>query len=218
MGTSVLASATAWHWNLTPLEALGGYEIRIPLVPAALVTERLPMVGLPYLPFGDGLMFQYGVSSLSLAPDMIQVRCFTPGLPDPGEHRKERRSGILVFDGDQVVGYYIIDGMRSRPQPEHRVWVDPDYRGTKKGAGQMGARILLEYQKWIPRCHAVGQQLNPRGCETFLAVRPMLYQWAEAQGKRLSSKVRRELETGEEDSKIRRKIAQVRNTGISQII
>ena len=210
---TVPISDVAWHWTLTPREALGGYCIAIPRSGGRLTVERTPLAGMLYQPFYGDLTFQYGVSSKSLAPDMQYVRQFAPDLPDPGANSRDPRSGILAFSGERIVGYYIIDGLRSRPSPQHRVWVDPEYYGRK-----IGARILFEYQKRVPRCPAPGQMLNPRGCETFLALRPMLYHWAEEQGIPLSDAVKREMETGREASDIRRKIAWVRETGHPQYI
>lgn len=212
VGRSSVVLEVVPHWELTPREALGGYKVWIPPIQTPLPTEKTPFPGVPRAQFERGLTLQYGVSSISLAPDMRAVHAAVPHLPDPGAGG-DYRSGVLVFSGDQVVGYYIIEGTRSRPRPQHRVWVHSSYYGQK-----LGARVLLEYQKRIPRCHAPGQRLNPRGCETFLAVRPMLYHWALEQGQSLPDKVLRELETGEEASEIRRKIALVRETGQPQTI
>jgi hypothetical protein len=200
----------AWHWELTPREALGGYIIRVP-PQRPLLRETKPFA-LPYESVeGTGLRLQWGVSSRSLCLDVKAIREFAPQLPDSAADG-DRRSGILFFDGDTLVGYYVILGFSL--SSDHRVWIHEDYRGS-----DLGQRVLLEWQKRVPRCQTKDpQKLNPGGAKTFLRVRSKLYRWAIDQGYDVPDKVRRELDTGAEAAAIDAKIALVLETRKPQTI
>jgi len=162
-----------WRWELSPLQIKLGQTYG-PTRPNLRVRESTPFKGdkLP-LPGAPGLTYQFGVGDGSVAVEIVELLQVMPDLERTGD----RRSGVLVFDGERLVGNWTVSGKRTHPQ--RALYVDPEYRGRN-----LGPLMILEWSKRTKRprkLHAF--YINPGSAKALLRCDMALYDWAEAEGK-----------------------------------
>ena len=199
-----------WHWEQTPLEAWAGFVLwdgRHKNVPKRLVDtfDRVEASGFrcERYELGGGLTCQLAVSDRSSSRDVQATRAEHPELPVSGD----RRSGVIIFDGERIAANFISDG--NLYDHAYRTVVAPEYRG--RGLAQ---RAVLEWYKRVRRPRVVSKQrLNVAGAKVFLAVQSSVYAWALQHGKAVPDKVLRELETRAETLQLKEAMARVQSTG-----
>lgn len=199
-----------WHWEQTPLEAWAGFTVRVGK--ASRTPEKIVALGelVEYSGFKceryeleDGLTCQLAVSDRSSSRDIQATRREQPELPVSGD----KRSGVIIFDGDRIVANFISDG--DMFDHRYRTVVDAEYR--RRGLAQ---RAVLEWYKHVRRPRIVSsQRLSPAGAKVFLSVHSAVYAWASQHGKSLPDKVLREMETKAETTQLVEAINRVESTG-----
>ena len=190
-----------WRWELTPRQASPGFKFWSPpfkdfRVEAPFESPRHQLQGTPF-------DYQVAVSKLSRSLDVSPVRAAQPELAESGS----RRSGIILFQGEQVVGSYCYPGTKFHE--DVRLSVHPEHR--RQGLG----RLLIHL--WFRHTMRV-RDIEPQNMTTFtarayVAAQIEISRWAVEQGKDVPEAVRRELETGEEERYLRRLIDEVERTG-----
>lgn len=199
-----------WRWEQTPLEAWRGFRFWIPKpVPIPLEGSPFKVESQP-LPGAAGLRFQLAVSDCSSTKDVQETRAAQPDLPVTGKN--DRRSGVLVLDGDRIVGGYVIEGFIYLQN--YRIVVHPDYRGRR-----LSTLMVLEWYKRVQRPEIVApQRMNPWGVRAFLSAQNAVYDWAVKTGKAVPDKVLREMETKAETNRILAVLAEVERTGETMVL
>jgi GNAT superfamily N-acetyltransferase len=198
-----------WRWELTPLEAFHGFRFvrhereRVEYPEwAAFKSDRYELEAYP------GLTFQLGVSDNSRSDHIIELRKEQPELPVSGD----KRSGVIVHDGDRLVASYVIDGRR--PGMKHIMGVEPDYQGRK-----LGLAMMMEWAKRTKRPRVMERQtMNGRGARAFLAAQVGICRWAVDEGMDVPLKVVDELQSGGEQAIIQAHLDEVERTGVAHTL
>lgn len=156
--------------------------------------ERLPI---------DGLEYQVAVSDCSASLDAKAIRAGQPDVPISGD----RRSGVLLLDGNKIVGGMVIKGFKVHEN--YTLIVHEDYRG--QGWGQ---RMIERWLRHVKRRKAiVPQNGSPIALRTFLASLNRVYTWAVDSGLFVPPKVREEMETQVETNRLKEIASEVERTG-----
>lgn len=92
--------------------------------PARERAPQTPFPSAPRVPFRDGLKAQIAVAQRSFNNHIKALRADNPDQPISGD----RRSGILVFDGDRIVASLTSAG-RSSAKVDFIMFVDEDRQG-----------------------------------------------------------------------------------------
>lgn len=96
-----------WRWDLTADEVLAGFAVRPDervRSPQLRDHELVPFAGVPLVPLeGTPYEYQLAIGADAKCPDMQAIAQVQPEFVIPDE----TRSGLLVFDGDQVVGWLL---------------------------------------------------------------------------------------------------------------
>lgn len=117
-----------WH-ELTPAEMVAKHRIVQGGPGERQIPESLPFTG-PRLPL-DGykaLSYQLGLSDLSRCLEARLQRAAHPDLPSSGD----KRSGVLILDGETVVGSFVLDGQSVDSRFRMAVAKDYQRRGLAK--------------------------------------------------------------------------------------
>lgn len=137
-----------WTWQLTPAEMLGGFRYaqarriiaKVETAPFPSAVPRRPFPGLP------GFTFQVALGDLSVSDD-VELLCLAhPELVIPG-----RRSGILAFRGDELVGGLVVQGFKANDG--RMMVVRPDCRGVG-----LSRHLLIEWGWHIKRVPVLREQ------------------------------------------------------------
>jgi GNAT superfamily N-acetyltransferase len=200
-----------WRWELGIWDTWEGFKFLVPPnVPIPI--EAIPFMECPRTPLEgyDSLEFQLGVSTCSSTVDIHTLRNALPDLQGTGQ--KDRRSGVVVLAGDEIVANYVIAG--NRYHQNFRIVVRDDYK--RRG---LATRMLLEWHKVTPtQLNRSKQRMNPWAVPTFLSGIHAAYAWAVDQGKEVPDNVLREMETKEETTRILELLDEVKATGKPAIV
>ena len=139
-----------WTYELTAEELFGHHETGLAsdAEPVIAPSELIPFPGVPKKPLG-GFTYQAAITS-EPRPESVWQAMLEDGV-GPWHRSGDRRSGIVLFDGEVCVGHYTDPGFAGRP--EFLLFVRPEYRG--KGVGQL---LLQAWWLEFPR-HT---ELHPR--------------------------------------------------------
>lgn len=183
-----------WRWELTPAELFAGFKfikagkVRLRLETAPFRAE-VPSTPLP----GTELRYQLALGTKSIAAEVKGICDAQPELP----RTPERRSGVLVWSGDRIIGSLVIDGLRFNGGYE--MFVAPEYREQK-----IGYRMLLEWcdatvrpLREVPR-----QGITLPSTKALLSVHRSIVDRALAAGKPVPIHVRTALASGVEAAQI----------------
>lgn len=147
-----------WRWELTPAELFAGFHpIKsepakgLPLEVRPFSCEKKPL-DIP------GFYYQVALSEKSVAEEVIRLRDAQPELPLSGD----RRSGVILFDGDAIVGALVIQG--NLVNQGYKLFVHPKYR--KRG---LGLQVLVEWC-WLTK----RQRVLPRQGITLASTKALL--------------------------------------------
>ena len=200
---------TVWRWQLTPLQAFEGFTFSAYSKPDQ--GSQSFQLGPPFTSVrrpleGTELTYQVAVSDCARTYSICDIRHNQPELETSGD----RRSGVQVLEGDQVVASLIIGGTRFYQGQRLMVQKEPkDYRGQR-----LGQRLLLEWYKATKRPTVLSpQDLNPAGARSFLAAQIDVCRWALEQGKDVAPAVLSELETGVQEEEMLAVLREVERTG-----
>jgi hypothetical protein len=157
--------------------------VALPTVPFKGIKRKLE--GTPYL-------YQIGVSDTSVAVDIAPIYRAFPDLPLSGD----RRAGILVYDGNLIIGSYLTMGNLARDF--RRIIIRDKYR--KKG---LATRMVEQWFREIPGATDIPRQpINIMAVKTFLKAHANTVNWAVANGKDVPQKVRDAVASGQEAQEI----------------
>lgn len=98
-----------WRWELTLKEIFNGLYLAGEFTPNNVILENQP-----FKPFSitenkllfDNFTFQFGISDKSMSEDIKNIRKEQLDLPLSGD----KRSGIIAFDNEKIIGSLIIEG------------------------------------------------------------------------------------------------------------
>jgi GNAT superfamily N-acetyltransferase len=145
-----LPDAWQWTYELTFAEMFGGHrtEHTTSSEPVQADSERVPFPGVAKKPL-EGFLYQAAITS-EPRPGSIWEAMVYDGV-GPADRSGDRRSGIVLFDGDKSIGSYTDPGFG---EPiEWMLYLDPAYRG--RGLGQA---LFIAWWLEFPR----HRDLHPR--------------------------------------------------------
>lgn len=128
------------HWyDQTPAQLFAQHKVVHDAHHATLRLEDVPFANVPKLPwFGDNrLSYQLALSDCALNHEVIALREAYPTVPRSGD--RDKRSGIIVFDGNRIIGSFILTG-HSPTVPYIRLVVAPEW-----GSQGIATRMLVEW-------------------------------------------------------------------------
>jgi hypothetical protein len=208
-----------WRWEMTPLEIFQVKVVKPTPGGDGFLSMEVSPFKLPRLPLegANGLTHQFGLSDCSLSEEVKLWKATHPEIPVTGD----RRSGIIVFDGDEIVASYIFEGRRTGI-PLTMV-VRKDYRGSKPKSPKplpLSVILPLEFFKRVKRQARPEPQQTEivQGARAYIRTLTALYEWAVRTGKSIPEKVQREIETKEETNYILGLLSEVERTGTSVTI
>lgn len=173
------------RWELSPLQALAGWEIvpgyPEPMLPRKPLHRKESVKGTPWR---DGLTMQLFVARESPCEGMRAVAEAQPDLV-----RSRRLSGVMALQGGEIVAAYIVG--RRGVCAAHQLAVAPEYRGQG-----IGRALLLEWMWRVlrPR-HLTPQRITVPGMGLVLSASEELYRLATTEGFEMPAAWWGELET-----------------------
>ena len=183
--------ATVYRWTLTPKELYSCFkpiksgESRVVLPVKPFKGPRRPLEGTSY-------SYQLGVSDTSAAVDIAPIYREHPNLPLTGD----RRAGILVYNGNLIIGAYLVMGNVARDS--RRIIVREKYRGQ-----DLAARMIEQWFREVPGATEIPRQpINVMAVRAFLKAHTNAVNWAIAKGKDVPKKVRDAVASGKEAEEI----------------
>lgn len=155
------ASELCWYWELAPADLLMGYRFIKAWPVQKMRQEVTPFSSPKKLLEGASFSYQLAVSSRSVDPWIQDLHAdMAPlGMPISGD----RRSGILIFDADRIIGSFIIEG--NLVGNGYKMVVDQDRR--QHG---LAMRMLVEWC-WQTRRHRIRLE---QGGITLVSVKALL--------------------------------------------
>lgn len=192
--------AIVYRWTLTPKELyacfrpINSAESRVALPTVSFKGPKRPLDGTPYT-------YQLGVSDTSAAVDIAPIRKAFPDVPLSGD----RRAGVIVYNGNIVIGSYLVMGAIARDA--RRIIVRESYR--KKG---IATRMVEQWFREVPGATDIPRQpINVMAVKTFLKAHANVVSWAAANGKDVPKKVKDAVASGQEAAEILKGLEAVEN-------
>jgi GNAT superfamily N-acetyltransferase len=182
-----------WRWELTPMELLAGFQPIRSKRTENLTSEVKPFKNTERKPLpGTDLLYQFAVSDCAVTQDITRIREAQPDLPVSGD----RRSGVLVYDQNKLVGSCVIQG--NMYLQGYKMSVHPDYR--RQG---IAYRMLLEWCRETKRARELPKQgITLNSAKALLRVHKELIGWALQEGKEVPDRVVQAVEDGQEAERI----------------
>jgi hypothetical protein len=206
MGVNVPSTEMCWRWELTPAELFAGFNFQHSMPAKELPGEVLAFACSKKLLEGTPLTYQLALSDRSVAVDMQQLRVAHPELPLSGD----RRSGVLAFDGDSLVGCCVIPGIQI--YQGYKMVVLPEYRQQK-----LAFRMLLEWCRQTKRPRVLPPQgITINSAKALLAVHSILVDWAIQTGRSVPDQVRIAVAKGDEAKTLLEKATEIENLVLKQ--
>lgn len=180
------------RWELTPRELFNGFHF-IKSGPArGLPVEVLPFKCVKQPLDGTPYEFQFAVSDTSVNPEIKFAREAGPGLPLSGD----RRSGVLVFDGSEIIGSLIIPG--NLVTHGYRATVKPAHR--QKG---LAVRMIVEWIWATKRSLSIPKQgITLYAAKALLAAHKLCVARAVERGLPVPQRVLDAVSSGEEAAQV----------------
>jgi len=152
--------------------------------------ERVPFEMEKKLLEGTSYTYQCGISATSEASDIVLVREAYPDIPFTGSDK----SGILVFDGEEIIGSYIVPNGNVM----HSALVKDEHQ--KQG---LGTRMVEQFMREVPVVidSTVQQAVNLAAAKTFFKAHANAVSWAVANNKDVPQEVVDAAASGEEAQK-----------------
>lgn len=181
--------ATHWRWELTPREILSSFRF--------IQSSSTKDMGLEVMPFrcakrpleGTPYTYQLAVSDRSVCHEIKIVRAAQPEMPTSGD----RRSGVIVFQGDTIVGALIIKGQMV--SQGYSLFVRPDLR--QQG---LAFRMLVEWLDQTKRPFGLPEQrITLHSAKACLAAHRVIVERAVAAGLPVPERVLAGIQNGEAD-------------------
>lgn len=178
--------------ELTPRELFAGFRF-IQSAPAKrLSVEALPFTG-PKLDLGGTpFSFQLAVSNRSVSQNIQAIRAGQPELPVSGD----RRSGVIVFNGAEIIGSLVIQG--NLTGQGYRMAVSSPYR--REG---LAHKMLVEWCWSTKRVRTLPDQgITVYAAKALLSAHREIVARAVALGMPVTGRVREAVESGAEAEQI----------------
>ena len=183
--------ALRFAWQLTPDELAASWQpsqtdpTRAGTRPKAFACAAKKLDGTKY-------KYQLAVGEGTANPEMQAVAKACPDMPRSGD----KRSGVVILDGDKVIGALTILGVNRHST--RSTWVDADYRG--KG---IATRMLELWYREVPRfVRLTPQRINVAAAKAYLKAHEQAVVWAASQGKDVPSDVTDAIASGEQRAKL----------------
>lgn len=136
---------------------------------------QAPFAGVDKIPFSRGpFECQVAVSATARSKYLAARRHDNPTLPLTGDGR----SGIIVFDGDKIIGSLTTKAKAMFTRPQHLLYVDPAYRGQGL-ATEMWAFNIFRYPEFTVLSNPVH---NIAGRKTLIRAYRRMIEMAQQQG------------------------------------
>lgn len=178
--------------DLTPRELFAGFRF-IKSGPArALSVEVLPFT-CPKKPLeGTTFQFQLAISDRSVAENIQAIRKGQPELPRSGD----RRSGVIVFDGNRIIGSLIVPGNLSTQG--YKMTVVPEHRQNG-----LAHKMLVEWCWSTKRVRVLPHQgITVNATKALLSAHKAIVERALSLGMPVSDRVRTAVQSGIEAQEI----------------
>lgn len=153
-----------------------------PMRPAAGLPNPLANVGIGLTKHpleGTLYTYQVGISSMTMNPSFVEWRARCPGV----EPTDGKVSGVVVFNGDEVIGHYT-SRAQNHNRPDWHIGVHADHRD--KGV------ITLAMFVWfrsVQFAALVKRPINEAGAKAALTAHKMYLEWAIAEGEPVPQRV-----------------------------
>lgn len=165
--------------------------------PVKLANAPVPSVETRPFPGGKRALpdtnytYQIALSASAQSMNITARRAAVPGIPASGDSR----SGVLVFNGDKIVGSYILPGdIDGSP---HLLAVHANYRNMG-----LATRMMEQWLREVPSPKLYRQPVNMAGVKTMLKAAHNTVDWAVANNKQVSQEVKDAWANGVEEKVI----------------
>jgi hypothetical protein len=189
-------------WEFTPTELCGffrpdPFERAVTLTSIPFGTPKQPLEGTPYI-------YQYGVSETSIAVDITPLCKALPDLPRTGSG--DRRSGIILYDRNLIIGCYLIPGYHTRGL--HELVIHKNYH--RQG---LASRMVEQWFRQVPGVKStIPQAMNTLAVRVFLKAHENIIKWALSNGKKVPNRVLKAVSEGSEKKAVLRRLEVIEST------
>ncbi len=185
-----MTAPVIWTWEQTPED---WFRCIRPVKAQASINLEVQPFNLPKKVLnGTKFTYQLGLSSSSTSSEIKIRRTALPAIPVTGD----TRSGIIIFDGQKIVGSYIIPG--NLDNSARQLVVDSAYRGMG-----IATRMLEQWFREVPSVPALSvQPVNIQAVKTFLKALHNTVNWAVSVNKPVSQEVKDAWNTGVQETAI----------------
>lgn len=196
-----------WRWELTPAELFAGFH-PIKSEPAKGLPLEIKPFACEKKPLGTtGFLYQVAVSDRSVCGEIIKIRKAQAELPLSGD----RRSGIILFEQDYIIGALVIQG--NLTNSGYKLFVHPDYR--ERGLAFMALVEwcwLTKRQRVLPR-----QGITLHSSRALLSAHRVVVERAQQSGKPVPARVLDAISSGEEARTILQEAERIEKLGPADI-
>ena len=143
---------------------------QIPRLPKPFTSDRQPLEGTSYT-------CQIGISFSTRNPNFVEwrQRCV---IQDSGDER----SGVVIFDGDTVIGGYTAKG--NQPRPPWFIGIHPDYQNQS-----LATTAIREWFKAAPLIHLVTWPASETAVQAFVTAHKQYVEWEIEKGTTVPQRV-----------------------------